>query len=193
MKVRDSGMPDETYWESLFDIESIMQRIGPAKHAIDAVEFGSGYGTFSLPIARRISGTLFALDLETELIHRLKQRAESQNVNNITAIERDFVASGTGLADASVDYACLFNILHHDEPVNLIREAKRVVRPGGFLAVMHWRSDLSTPRGPSLDIRPKPQQMLAWLHEAEVTSAVYYVLAPYHYGYLAKITTGDRI
>lgn len=87
MKVRDSGMPDETYWESLFDIESIMQRIGPAKHAIDAVEFGSGYGTFSLPIARRISGTLFALDLETELIHRLKQRAESQNVNNITVTE----------------------------------------------------------------------------------------------------------
>ena len=60
MKVRDSGMP---------------------------VKFGSGYGTFSLPIARRISGTLFALDLETELIHRLKQRAESQNVNNITVTE----------------------------------------------------------------------------------------------------------
>lgn len=28
---------------------------------------------------------------------------------------------------------------------------------------MHWRSDILTPRGPSLDIRPRPEQCQAWL------------------------------
>jgi hypothetical protein len=31
--------------------------------------------------------------------------------------------------------------------------------------VIHWRSDLDTPRGPSLEIRPRPEQIVAWAEE----------------------------
>ena len=47
--------------------------------------------------------------------------------------------------------------------LGLLKEAHRVLVFGGRLSIMHWRSDIPTPRGPSLDIRPTPEQCLAWM------------------------------
>ena len=58
--------------------------------------------------------------------------------------------------DASVDHAMLFNILHVEEPVGLLCEAMRVLVPGGKAGIIHWRTDLETPRGPSMADPPMP-------------------------------------
>lgn len=53
---------------------------------------------------------------------------------------------------------------------------------------MHWRSDILTPRGPSLNIRPRPEQCKKWLLEAgfsEVTQVKLEASCPYHYGLVA--------
>ena len=43
-----------------------------------------------------------------------------------------------------------------DELLLLLREARRVLEPGGLLGVMHWNYDPATPRGPSMDIGSPP-------------------------------------
>ena len=55
MKVRDSGMPDESHWESLFDVPLILTRLGIGEFH-EVAELGCGYGTFTIPVARAISG-----------------------------------------------------------------------------------------------------------------------------------------
>ena len=57
--------------------------------------------------------------------------------------------AGAGLPGESVDYAMLFNILHAEDPQVLLCEARRILRPAGRVAVMHWNHDPNTPRGPS--------------------------------------------
>lgn len=42
---------------------------------------------------------------------------------------RDFVKEGTGLLDDSIEASLLFNILHYEEPVALMKEAFRVLKP----------------------------------------------------------------
>jgi SAM-dependent methyltransferase len=60
----------------------------------------------------------------------------------------------------------VFNLLHIDDPVALLREAFRVLMPEGKLGIIHWNVDPATPRGPSLEIRPTPDQCRAWAEEA---------------------------
>jgi SAM-dependent methyltransferase len=72
MKVRDSGMPDETYWESFFDTEKILRMFGLEKVSGDIVEFGCGYGTFTLSAARLIGGVVYAFDIEPEMVEQVK-------------------------------------------------------------------------------------------------------------------------
>ena len=61
MKVFDSGMPEEAYWASLFDVPAILAWLDPVAGIEPIVEIGCGYGTFTVPIARSVSGEVLHL------------------------------------------------------------------------------------------------------------------------------------
>src|SRR5512144_2190302 len=129
MKVRESGMPDEVAWERVFDPDRALTALCFPDGNTDVVDFGCGYGTFTVAAARRTRGTVYGLDIDRAMVDATSTRAAGLELHNVRAIERDFVALGTGLPEGSVDYAMLFNILHGEEPVALLSEARRVLRP----------------------------------------------------------------
>lgn len=175
MKVRDSGMPEEDYWESLFDVPLILDRLGVCRFR-DVAELGCGYGTFTIPIAARIGGTLFAYDVEPDMLARTRQRAARLPV---VLAQRDVVEQGFPVM---VDAVLLFNILHLEDPVTLLRHAARALRPDGRVLVIHWRYG-ETPRGPSLDMRPRPEQVIDWSAAAGLCLDGEPIdLPPWHYG-----------
>ena len=185
VKVRDSGMPEPMVWERYFDAPAVLAALGLTAACGDVAEFGCGYGTFTLPAARIVSGTVHAFDIDDEMLITTRIKAmEEEVLDKVAFARRDFVKNGTGLSDASVDYAMLFNILHGEDPAVLLREACRILRPGGCAGVMHWIHDEKTPRGPAMAIRPRPEQCRAWLEEAGFSCPAPGVvdLPPYHYG-----------
>jgi SAM-dependent methyltransferase len=188
LKIRESGMPDEPMWNSFFDPESVLLRLMPAEAKGDVVEFGCGYGTFTIPAARRTSGILYAFDIEPTMAEISASKSKNAGLTNVRTVVRDFVAQGTGLSNGSATYAMLFNILHAEEPGKLLREAYRIVAPDGWLGMMHWNYDEKTPRGPSMDIRPRPRQVHDWALDAgfELAAAGIIDLPPYHYGMMMR-------
>lgn len=182
MKGRESGMPEREMWKRFFCPEKIIQRLGLTENIKDVAEFGCGYGTFTLPAARVIQGKVYAIDMDPEMIKMTAEEAEKTGIKNIETIPRDFISEGTGLKDESSDYAMLFNILHVESPEKLLREAWRILRPGGKLGIIHWNYDPTTPRGPSMEIRPKPEDCLKWAENAGFIGGVRCDLKPYHYG-----------
>ena len=184
MKTRDSGMPDETMWERFFDAPMILNRLGLVPEARGVVEFGCGYGTFTIAAARLVRGTVYGFDIEPAMVELVRAKARRAGLANVVCEVRDFVEQGTGLADAVADYAMLFNILHAEQPETLLREAWRVLRPGGRLGIIHWNYDPSTPRGPSLSVRPRPEQCRAWAEAVgfRLLAPGITNLPPYHYG-----------
>lgn len=190
MKARESGMPEEAYWESFFDADAAVKILfstsGLAGHL---VEFGCGYGTFTMPAALHTHGVVTALDIDPLMVDRVRQKIEVQGLTNVRAEVRDFVADGSGLVDGTQDHALIFNLLHLEQPVALLQEAHRVLHDKGMLFVMHWRSDIPTPRGPSLAIRPRPEQCQTWLEEAGFQNVELVNLqpcCPYHFGLIAR-------
>lgn len=184
MRLRESGMPEEAYWETLLDVELILDRLEIDHRLRNVVEMGCGYGTFTLPVAQRISGVLTTFDIDPVMIERTRQRAEQAGVSNVVYVVDDVFANGFGGESASADACLLFNILHCEQPVRLLAEAARVVRPAGFVHVIHWRYDPATPRGPSMEIRPRPEQIVNWAKEAGLVAAAEGILdlPPWHYG-----------
>jgi SAM-dependent methyltransferase len=162
MKIRDSGMPDEQTWGGFFDPEVVLDKLGLTPRIGDVVEFGCGYGTFTIPAACIVTGVVQALDIEPAMIETTQARAAAAGLANVVPACRDFMVDGTGLPDASADYAMVFNILHLRRPIDLLVEARRTLRPGGLLGVMHWNYDVATPRGPALTIRPRPGECRRW-------------------------------
>ena len=177
-------MPSVEQWEQYFDPAGILQALGCGNVRGDLVEFGCGYGTFTLAAATRVSGVVYALDLDPTMVECTAARAAAASARNITVQQRDFVADGCGRPDSSASFVMLFNILHIEDPVSLLREAWRVLRLGGSAGVIHWRSDPDTPRGPPMDIRPSSQACRAWGEKAGLTwkSCPPLPGSPWHWG-----------
>lgn len=176
MKIRDSGMPEEDYWESFFNIDLILARLGVREFG-DVAELGCGYGTFSIPVANAIDGTLYTFDVDPMMVARTTERARDLRV---VCEVRDVMEKGFGV---NVDAVLLFNILHCERPESLLAHAFDSLRPNGRVLVIHWRHDAATPRGPALDIRPRPDHIVNWAQAAGLLQdGPVADLPPWHYG-----------
>jgi ubiquinone/menaquinone biosynthesis C-methylase UbiE len=187
MKVRESGMPDEELWASFFDPEFILRQLGLSETVVNIAEFGCGYGTFTIPAARLAGGKVHAFDIEPDMIAETRRKAAAAGLGNVQCLLRNFIAEGTGLPDESVCFVMLFNILHTEKPLNLLGESYRILTPEGKLGVIDWNYDPTTPRGPSMEIRPKPEACQGWIETSGFQLLNPLVeLPPYHYGMLAS-------
>lgn len=68
MKVRDSGMPEERLWASFFDVDFVLDQVLLQRPVPTVVEFGCGYGTFTIPAVRRTIGVVHAIDIERDMV-----------------------------------------------------------------------------------------------------------------------------
>ena len=185
-KIRESGMPPEEDWSSFFNIEEILKRMQIDSHVVDAVDFGCGYGTFTIPAAQRIAGVMYAVDIDPKMTQTVEGKARTLGLVNVRPIVRDLLREGSGLEDDCADYVMLFNILHSEQPLILLREAFRVLKRGGMLGVIHWVRDPTTPRGPPLNMRPTVEQCTEWCLETGFVQGSSTDLKPYHFGLIMR-------
>jgi ubiquinone/menaquinone biosynthesis C-methylase UbiE len=186
MKIRESDMPKEKEWATFFNPKSILQQLGLNRDISDVVDFGCGFGTFTLPAAQMIGGKVYALDIEAEMVQTVERKAKEFSLNNVKAIQRDFMSQGSGLKNSSVDFVMLFNILHLEKPIDLLKEAYRILVVAGKVGIIHWNYDASTPRGPPMNVRPKPEQIRQWAESVGFVFERQFDFKPYHYGLVLR-------
>lgn len=164
-------MPNEGYWETLFDVPLTISRFNIEQYR-DIAELGCGYGTFSIPVAGAISGTLYTFDVDAAMVDRTRERGTGLRM---VCEQRDVMESGFGI---KADAVLLFNILHCEQPVRLLHHA---AESASEILVTHWRYG-DTPRGPSLDIRPRPKQVMDWAADVGLQAGGVIDLPPWHFG-----------
>ncbi len=111
------------------------------------VDFGSGAGHYSHVLSKTVgsSGKVIAVDIQKDMLVRLKNEAEKDGRNNIETVWGDVEKlNGTHLRDGMATGAVLSNILSMvEDKQGTIIEAKRVVRPNGKICVVEWSSKIS--------------------------------------------------
>lgn len=114
---------------------------------MQTADLGCGSGYFSLDLARAVgaAGSVAAVDVMLEPLQSVQTKAEALGLGNIRTVRADLeVAGGTGINDHSIDLSLLSNVLFQSQKKeNIIREAVRILKPGGKLVIMDWRKGVS--------------------------------------------------
>lgn len=105
-------------------------------------DFGAGSGAYVLAAAKRTgrSGRVYAIDVNKELLEKVKRDAVQNSSLNVEIIWGDVeVSAGSKLAASSVDRVILSNILFQVENKDAtVKEAARILKPNGMALVVDW-------------------------------------------------------
>lgn len=110
--------------------------IAPGMHVLD---LASGAGEPALTIARAVGadGQVTATDMLDDMLDGTRRRAREAGLSQLACEVADMEA--LGFDDASFDrVTCRFGIMFVPDPVKAMREARRVLKPGGRTAWMVW-------------------------------------------------------
>ncbi len=134
---------------------------------LDVLDVGCGPGSITAEFAARVApgGTVLGIDYSAEVIDRA-QSAFSDSGATFQAMD----LYALDIADDSYDIAHAHQVLQHvSDPVAALREMKRVIRPGGIVAVrdadyagMHW-----APHSPEMDNWMSVYRQVAKANDAE--------------------------
>lgn len=101
------------------------------------LDLGAGDGIMGC-LAAAVGHSVALVDLSQTQLDRARSRARREGLPELECVQADFTA--TGLPDGSFDRVLLSHALHHaGDPLALLKEAKRLLAPGGLL----WILDLA--------------------------------------------------
>ena len=109
---------------------------------IHVADFGAGTGAYTLAMSRAVlpNGKVYAIDVQKELLITLKNSIQTNHIGNLELLWGDIeTLGGTKLGDQTVDFVLISNVLFQTKAgYQIALEAKRVLRPGGHVAIIDW-------------------------------------------------------
>ncbi|MGV8924959.1 MAG: class I SAM-dependent methyltransferase [Ewingella sp.] len=127
------------------DLQQLAILLQPHPDAL-VIDLGCGAGHASF-IAASVVNKVIAYDLSSQMLDVVAQSAKDQGLNNIEV--QQGVAESLPFADNSADVIISRYSAHHWHDVGqALREARRVLKPGGKIIMM----DVASPGHPLLDI-----------------------------------------
>lgn len=148
-------------------------------------DFGAGSGHYARAAAAVVgqSGKVYAIDIQEDVLKHLKLNTHTHHQSTIQTIWGDIEKpGGTHLRDQSLDAIILANAFFQIENrFALLKEMKRVLKPGGKLMVVDWAGSYG-------GIGPAPERVVTE-HQAEdffINGGFHKVKSfragPHHYG-----------
>ncbi|WP_461200764.1 class I SAM-dependent methyltransferase [Anoxybacillus sp. TBDG-1] len=135
--------------------EKVVSILHISEHDVVA-DLGAGNGYFTVPIAKAAK-TVYAVDVQQEMLDLLKQHAEQEGVDNIAYIVSDVTA--TTIPTQSVDKALMAFVLHEiDDREAAFAEMARMTKPNGTFILIEWEA-VESEMGPPIHERIPSHQL----------------------------------
>lgn len=128
----------------------LLPHLTPGQQVLDV---GCGPGTITIDLASRVApGSIVGIDAASEVVARAESARQEAGVTNASFATGDVY--GLAYDDASFDVVHAHQVLQHlTDPVRALGEMRRVLRPGGLLAVRDsdYGAFVWSPDDPRLD------------------------------------------
>ena len=141
-----------------FDPDKIWDVLQPAADCT-MIDIGTGVGFIALPFARQNPGAqVYGCDILEGMIALLREDAAAQGLSNLEGVV--MTPNAVDLPDGAADVVVMAQLHHElDEPEALLAECRRLLKPGGTVAIIDWKDEdngKSPPAGrrvPEADLR----------------------------------------
>ena len=144
------------------------------KPGMTVADIGAGTGYYAWRIAQRVSagGTVYAVDVQPEMIKLLEQQMSRRGAANVKALLG--TRTDPGLPAGSVDLALMVDVYHELEyPYEMLAAIVRALKPGGRLAFVEFRGgDPAVPIKPLHTMTEAQVRKEAALHSLEWVKTV---------------------
>ena len=191
---------DVAYWAKVFDdpkrdtwqkpAELVAALQIPAGATVADLGAGTGYFERYLSQAVGPNGGVLAIEVEPRLVVYLRDRAEREQLANVTPILASL--DNPRLPPAGVDLILVADTYHHlDHRRAYLPLLIRALRPGGRIAVVDWKPG-PLPEGPEPSHKLAAEKVIAEMQDAGLTLAAQPDILPYHYILIFNAKTRSR-
>ena len=120
------------------------------KAGMTVCDLGCGNGFYSIEMAKIVApGKVLAVDIQQEMLHLLKLRAEEAKVANIKPVLGTVV--DPHLPAAAVDLVLMVDVYHEfSHPQEMLLAIRKSLKPGGLIALLEYREE-----DPRVPIKPE--------------------------------------
>jgi precorrin-6B methylase 2 len=126
--------------------ERLLAALG-LKPGMAVADIGAGTGYYSWRMAQRVGtrGTVYAVDIQPEMVKLLEQQMSKRGAANVKALLG--TQTDPGLPPAGIDLALMVDVYHELEyPYEMLAAIVRALKPGGRLVFVEFRAgDASVP------------------------------------------------
>lgn len=166
------------------------------EHAMKVADFGAGSGAYVLAMAEKLegSGRIYAVDIQKDLLRRIHTEATKRGYKNVEILWGDLeTKQGSKIADNTLDLVLISNLLFQvEDKAAVVGEAKRVVKPGGRIAIIDWSESFGG-MGPRREDVVTKEAAYEVAKNAGLTFQKEFKAGAHHYGLVFRKGTGTRV
>ena len=173
----------------LLNPAEIYQHLG-LEEGMKVADLGcGGSGLFTITAAKFVgrNGIIFAVDILKSVLKEVSKKARLEGINNIKIVWANLETYGAvRIDDNELNMAFLVNVLFQSkEHKSIIKEAVRIIKPGGKLLIVDWGKG-SAPFGPSAIDRVESDKIKNIAQSANLKLIDEFDAGNYHYGLIFK-------
>ena len=166
--------------KKLLPAGEILFNLGLKKGDIIA-DIGSGVGYFTFPASKIVGseGTVYAMDISSEMLNEIEKVIKDKHIFNIKVVKT--TESSLLIDDDSVGFVFTSFVLHEvDELDSTLQEIKRIMVHDGRIAIIEWKK-VKSDFGPPAKHRLDPNILVEKLKEFKFRNIKIYDLNEYFY------------
>ena len=171
-----------------FDLKNIVRQF-ELEPGMRVADLGSGSGYFTVEMAKAVEdgGIVTAVDILDAALETVRGRVLDAGMKNVQLVRANLeVIGSTFLADDSQDFVLLANVLfQNDQKLEILREAKRILRPARKLVVIDWEKRVGG-LGPPDEYRIPRESVLGLTSQEGLTFEKDINADAYHFGMMFR-------
>jgi ubiquinone/menaquinone biosynthesis C-methylase UbiE len=147
--------PDRDEWQRP---DRIMDVLGVGDGSVVA-DLGAGNGYFTIRLAKRVgpNGTVFAEDIQRQMIEAITRRVDKIGLKNVRTV---LGTANDPRLPKPVDAVLIVGAYPEmQQPIVLLRNVAKSLKPTGLIGIVDFKKDGGGP-GPPMEDRPDPEVVI---------------------------------